>query len=172
MVAFVSRLVREKRLATVVETIRKLRGRGVSHRMLFVGDGPEREALEKALPEAVFTGRLDGEELAVAYASADLFLFPSDSETFGSVTLEAMASGLPTLCADATGSRSLVEAGVTGFLEAPSDAEAFADHIAALSADPALRAKMGVAARARSLSFSWDEANAGLLARYRAVARR
>ena len=66
------------------------------------------------MPGALFLGFLTGDALPDAYANADLFVFPSDTETFGSVTLEAMASGLPTLCADATGSRSLVEPGETG----------------------------------------------------------
>jgi glycosyltransferase involved in cell wall biosynthesis len=125
--------------------------------------------LRKALPGAVFTGFLTGEALARAYASAEIFVFPSDSETFGNVTLEAMASGLPTLCADATGSRSLVDPGVTGFLADPADGPAFQRHIAELIADPRRRAAMGAAARARSLTFSWEETMAGLLARYEAL---
>ena len=123
----------------------------------------------KALPDAIFTGFLSGEALPIAYASSDIFVFPSDTETFGSVTLEAMASGLPTLCADATGSRSLVEPGVTGFLELPDDADAFAERAMSLVADPALRRRMGAAARERSRLFSWDAAMGGLLERYRAV---
>jgi phosphatidylinositol alpha 1,6-mannosyltransferase len=116
LVAFVSRLVKEKRLDDFVAVIQRLRAAGAPVRALVVGDGPERESLERRLPGALFEGFLVGEALAQAYASADVFLFPSDTETFGSVTLEAMASGLPTVCADATGSRSLVEPGVTGAL--------------------------------------------------------
>ena len=77
---------------------------------------PDRGFAERALPQAIFTGFLNGEDLAAAYASSDLFVFPSDSESFGNVTLEAMASGLPCVCADATGSRSLVVFGQTGYL--------------------------------------------------------
>ena len=172
VVAFVSRLVREKRLASVISTIQMLRTQGLAHRMMFVGEGPEREALTRALPGAVFTGRLDGEALATAYASSDLFFFPSDTETFGSVTLEAMASGLATLCADATGSRSLVENGVTGFLASADDVQAFAGHIARLQANAPLRHALAAAARARSLSFSWDAVMGGLMRRFAAILAR
>ncbi|HWA60563.1 MAG TPA: glycosyltransferase, partial [Caulobacteraceae bacterium] len=169
-VTFVSRLVREKRLDTLAAAFARLRERGVAVRPLIVGDGPERAWLQREVPDGIFTGFLDGADLARAYASADLFLVPSDTETFGNVTLEAMASGLPTVCADATGSRSLVEPGVTGELAGALDADAMAGHIARLAADADLRARMGAAARARSLKFSWDEAMAGILERYRAIA--
>jgi glycosyltransferase involved in cell wall biosynthesis len=167
VITFVGRLVREKRLGTFVDTLRRLQESGVAHRALIVGDGPERETLKKQLPDAVFTGMLEGEELARAYASADIFLFPSDTESFGSVTLEAMASGLPTVCADATGSRSLVDVGSTGFLAEPGDVEAFTGHVRMLVADAELRRRMGNAARERSLSLSWDDAMSPILGYYK-----
>ena len=169
VVAFVSRLVREKELDTVVAALRALQARGIAHRVLIVGDGPDRGILEAGLPDAVFTGFLEGEALAAAYAAADVFLFPSETETFGSVTLEAMASGLPAVCADATGSRSLVVHGVTGYLVAPRKANSFAGRLAVLAHDPDLRQRMSLAARQRALTFSWDESMAKLLAHYRAV---
>src|ERR1019366_2763858 len=95
---------------------------------------------------AIFTGFLDGESLATAYASSDVFFFPSETESFGNVTLEAMASGLPCVCADATGSRSLVVPGVTGLLAVPGRVAQFAAHIAALARDEGLRKQMGAAA--------------------------
>jgi len=169
LIAFVSRLVREKNLETVIATVRLLASRGIAHRMIFVGDGPERALLEKELPNAVFTGFLTNEDLAAAYASSDVFLFPSETETFGSVTLEAMASGLPCVCANATGSRSLVLQDKTGNLVEPYDTETFADRIALLAQSPELRARFGAAARTRSLSFSWDESMALLLGHYRSL---
>ena len=172
LVTFVSRLVREKRLDDFVAVVRRLQAAGAPARALVVGDGPERAALERALPGALFEGFLVGDDLPTAYASADIFVFPSDTETFGSVTLEAMASGLPTVCADATGSRSLVEPGVTGVLAAVGDVDAMAEGALRMASDPALRRRMGEAARARSLTFSWDEAMAGALSRYRALAGR
>lgn len=170
VIAFVGRLVREKRLDTLGQVSERISH--LDHRLLVVGDGPDRAMLEQAAPHAFFTGFLTGEDLATAYASADIFLFPSDTETFGAVTLEAMASGLPTVCADATGSRCLVIQGVTGFLAPPGDAAVFASHVEALIREPTLRTRMGVAARARSLGFSWEADMASLLARYEAMAAR
>jgi glycosyltransferase involved in cell wall biosynthesis len=169
-IAFVSRLVKEKRLDDFVAVVTQLKARGVKCRALVVGDGPERQSLMWRLPDGVFEGFIVGEDLAIAYASADMFVFPSDTETFGSVTLEAMASGLPTICADATGSRSLVISGVTGFLAPIGDSRAMAEAALNLAGDAHLRGRMSAAARAHSLTFSWDEAMAGILARYRLLA--
>ena len=140
-----------------------------AHRVVIVGDGPDRGFVERALPHAIFTGFLSGEDLATAYASSDLFVFPSDSESFGNVTLEAMASGLPCVCADATGSRSLVVPDQTGFLASADDADGFARAATALIEDAGLRRRMGEAARARALSYSWDETMARMLCYYRAL---
>ena len=166
VVLHVSRLVREKRLDTLTAALGRL---AVPHRALIVGDGPDRGFAEKELPHAIFTGFLNGEDLAVAYASSDIFVFPSDSESFGNVTLEAMAAGLPCICADATGSRSLVVEGETGFLAPADDADAFAAYITMLATDCGSRRRMGEAARARALTFSWQETMARLLGYYRAL---
>ncbi len=166
VILHVSRLVREKRLDTLTAALSKL---DFPHRVVIVGDGPDRGMAEEELPDAIFAGFLTGDELATAYASSDIFVFPSDSESFGNVTLEAMASGLPCVCADATGSRSLVVAGETGLLADASDALGFADNISLLARDTALRQRMGRAARARALTFSWDETMARMLGYYRAL---
>jgi glycosyltransferase involved in cell wall biosynthesis len=166
VILHVSRLVREKRLDTLTGALNRLT---VPHRVVIVGDGPDRDYAQRELPRAIFTGFLDGEDLAAAYASSDIFVFPSDSESFGNVTLEAMASGVPCVCADATGSRSLVVAGETGLLAPADDAEGFARHITTLACDPALRLRMGQAARARALGFSWEETLARMLGYYRAL---
>jgi len=169
VIAHISRLVREKRIDTVLAAHRLLEERGIAHRMLFVGDGPDRAELQKQLPQAVFTGFLDGDELATSYASSDIFVFASDTESFGNVTLEAMASGLPCVVADATGSRSLVLHGRTGFCARPGIALEFADALTTLAEDSALRRQMGIAARARSLEFSWDGTMARLHGYYQAL---
>ena len=166
VILHVSRLVREKRLDTLTAALNQI---AVPHRSVIVGDGPDRGFAEGQLPQAIFTGFLDGDELATAYASSDIFVFPSDSESFGNVTLEAMASGLACVCADATGSRSLVVAGETGFLVPADDAEAFARHITQLAQEAGLRRRMGQSARARSLTYSWDETLARMLGYYRAL---
>ena len=156
VVAFVSRLVWEKGLDVYADVIERLERQGIPHRSLVVGDGPAREELEERLSNTVFTGFLDGKELARAYASSDVFLFPSDTETFGNVTLEAMASGLPTVCARAVGSRDLVDDGTTGRLCPPGDVEVFTDAVRQLVLDDGLRNRMGTAAHERAQDFTWE----------------
>ncbi len=169
VIVHVARLVREKQLDVIAAALHDLTAQGVAYRMVFVGEGPERGTLEKALPDAIFTGHLTGDDLAAAYASSDIFLFASDTESFGNVTLEAMASGLPCVCANATGSASLVVDGETGFLATPRDARQFTQHLARLAHDGDLRRRMGDAARARALTFSWDETLGRLLGYYKAL---
>ena len=169
IVLHVSRLVREKRTDTLEATLRLLEARGVAHRSVIVGDGPERARLEARLPRTIFTGFLQGEDLSEAYASSDIFLFPSETESFGNVTLEALASGLPCVCADATGSRSLVEHGRSGYLAEPGSVEEFATHVGRIAADPELRQKMAVAARDHSRSFSWDGTMDRILGYYKSL---
>lgn len=166
----VSRLVREKQLDTFAAALQLLDQQKVPHRVVITGDGPERRALQHSLPQAIFTGALAGEELSAAYASADIFFFPSTTESFGNVTLEAMASGLPCICADATGSRSLVRDGDTGYLVRPGEAAEFAGQIRRLIEDRELRQAMGSSARMRSLEYSWDEAMGRLLGYYQQAA--
>ncbi|MFB6273496.1 MAG: glycosyltransferase family 4 protein [Salinibacter sp.] len=166
VVAFVSRLVWEKGLDTYAEVIERLEQDNVPHRSLIVGDGPAREELETRLPNTTFTGFLRGTALSQAYASADVFLFPSDTETFGKVTLEAMASGLPTVCADAAGSRDLVEEGTTGFLCPPDDPSTFTDRVRRLVLDETQRREMGTAAYERAQKFARDRIHARLVEHY------
>jgi glycosyltransferase involved in cell wall biosynthesis len=138
---------------------------------MIVGDGPARKELQDMLPQAHFTGFITGEELHRAYASSDIFLFPSETETFGNVTLEAMSSGLPCVVADATGSRSLVESGVNGFLAPPRDTRDFARCVDKIAADDQLREQMGKAARQKALVYSWDNVNGELLENYKEALR-
>jgi len=166
VVSYVGRLVKEKNTALLIRLFNGLKGRGVRYRPMIVGNGPEEEAMRRALPDCIFTGFLNGETLARAYASSDVFVFPSESETFGNVTLEAMASGLPVVCADASGSRSLVIEGATGFLVNAKDEALFGDRIAALIASQELRFKMGAHALQRSAEYRWDNVLSGLLANY------
>lgn len=169
VVSFVGRLVKEKNTDLVARVFALLKERGIKVRPMIVGDGPELATMKQAIPNGVFAGFLHGEQLAKAYASSDIFFFPSESETFGNVTLEAMASGLPAVNAIASGSNSLVREGVTGHLCDARRPEDFADRLAALSGDAAERARMGAAARQRALDFSWDAILEGLLASYRKV---
>lgn len=156
LVSFIGRLVWEKGLRVFAEVIEGLQQEGVKHRSMIVGDGPALDELRQRLPHTLFTGYLQGNELSHAYASSDLFLFPSDTETFGNVTLEAMASGLATVCADATGSRTLVEHGDTGLLVPPGDARAFQAAVHHLIADEPERRRMGTEALRHAQRYSWN----------------
>lgn len=167
VVSFVSRLVWEKDLQTYVDSINKLKGSDTKFKAMVVGDGPAKKELQQMLPEAHFTGFITGDELARAYASSDIFLFPSDTETFGNVTLEAMSSGLPCVVADATGSKSLVESGVNGFLAPPRNTKEFADSVLKIAENEGLRRNMGDTARQKALAYSWDNVNGELLKNYR-----
>lgn len=155
VVAFVSRLVWEKGLDVYADVIERLERRGVPHRSLVVGDGPARDELEARLPNTIFTGFLEGDDLARAYASSDVFLFPSDTETFGNVTLEAMASGLPTICANAAGSRDLVDEGATGRLCPAGNVTAFTEATQELITNASLRDRMSTAAFERAQNLTW-----------------
>ena len=162
VIAFLGRLVMEKGLDKFSETIALLRERGVPHKVLVIGEGPARKWFEDTLGEqACFIGFRSGAGLGQALASADLLFNPSITETFGNVTLEAMASGLPVVAAGATGSTSLVEDGVSGTLVAPEGEVAgrYADALARYIEDPALRAAHGAAGELRSGDFSWDAIN-------------
>jgi glycosyltransferase involved in cell wall biosynthesis len=164
-IVFLGRLVMEKGLDVFAETIARLREQGVPHKVLVIGDGPARGWFEANLPGAIFAGFKTGEALGQALASGDVFFNPSVTETFGNVTLEAMASGLPVVAAGATGSASLVADGVTGRLVAPSgsmtaDAAAFAEALAPYCTDPALRAAHGSAGETRACEYSWEAINA------------
>ena len=158
-IGFLGRLVMEKGLDVFADTMAELRKRGVPHKVLVVGEGPARGWFAERVPEASFTGMLTHAELGRAVASMDMLLNPSVTETFGNVTLEAMASGVPVIAARATGSTSLVTEGQTGRLVEPGDIAGFANAIAAYAADPALRAAHGAAGETRSRDYSWDAIN-------------
>jgi phosphatidylinositol alpha 1,6-mannosyltransferase len=169
VVTFVSRLVKEKNTDILIKAFERLKLNNIALRVLIVGHGPEEPHMREALPDAIFTGFLQGEDLAQAYASSDIFFFPSESETFGNVTLEAMASGLPTVCADATGSRSLVVDGETGYLQSAVDENGFVERISELVLNAKLRQDMGKAARTRALEFNWDSILSKLLESFATV---
>ena len=132
--------------------------------MLVIGDGPARGWFEEALPGGIFAGFKTGQELGSALASGDIFFNPSITETFGNVTLEAMACGLPVVAASATGAASIVADGETGQLVPPGKdtaetAQAFAEAIAPYCTDAGLRADHGAAGETRSLEYSWEAIN-------------
>jgi len=155
---FVGRVSKEKNLDVLVAATRKLAETRTPARPLIVGDGPYMAEMKRLLPDAIFTGYLGGEELATAYASADFFVFPSTTDTFGNVVLEAQASGIPAIVSDIGGPRDLVHHGKDGFVTKALDAAELAGAIRRLVEDPSLRATMGNASRGRVESRDWTEA--------------
>jgi glycosyltransferase involved in cell wall biosynthesis len=172
IILFVGRLVLEKGLDTFADTLSELDRRGVPYKALFVGDGPARGWIEERAPQGIFLGFQGGEALARAYASSDVMFNPSSTETFGNVTLEALASGLPVVAARAAGSLSLVQPGVTGWLTTPDDVQESADALSRYLEDAGARTAAGAAGREASRRFDWDAINGSLLKRYIAVAAR
>ena len=123
-----------------------------------VGHGPYSQALAETLPDAIFTGYLKGKELAAAYASADIFVFPSTTDTFGNVIIEAQASGVPVIVSDSGGPKELVEDKTNGLITKSHDVEDFSRAIRVLVVDPALRKQMGDHARQSVVDRSWPNA--------------
>tara|TARA_R100000388_G_scaffold94990_2_gene84827 strand:- start:15000 stop:16160 length:1161 start_codon:yes stop_codon:yes gene_type:complete len=167
VVTFVSRLVWEKELDTYRHSVQQVASKNPKVKALVVGDGPAKSELQEHMPEAHYTGFLEGEDLARAYASSDVFLFPSHTETFGNVTLEAMSSGLPCLVADATGSKSLVDHDENGGLAEPENKADFAKKLSIIVSDKELRDKMKKVSREKALLYDWDEINGQLLDNYK-----
>lgn len=159
VVGFLGRLVMEKGLDVFSDTLDDLRRRNVAHRVLVVGEGPAREWFEARLPQAAFVGFQQGTDLARAVAGMDMLFNPSVTETFGNVTLEAMACRLPVVAAAATGSQSLVSDHASGRLIPPGAIHQFAEALKAYIESPALRESHGLAGEARALEFSWDRIN-------------
>jgi glycosyltransferase involved in cell wall biosynthesis len=173
VVAFLGRIVMEKGLDVFAAVHDELVANGVPHRVLVIGEGPARPWFEKALPGGIFVGHQEKDDLARALASADLFFNPSITETFGNVTLEAMACALPVVAAAATGATNLVRDGETGTLAEPGDIYALAAAIAAYAADPELRRRHGAAGLAFAKTQDWDVINGAVLKTYaRAIERR
>lgn len=159
VIAFLGRLVMEKGLDVFADTIDVLQRRGVPHEVVVIGEGPAGEWFESRLPNAKFVGFQGGENLARSLASCDMLFNPSVTETFGNVTLEAMACGLPVVAARATGSASIVKHGVTGFLVTPGSIGNFADDLELYCRDETLRRQHGAAALAESGAYQWDAIN-------------
>ncbi len=166
VVAFVGRLVMEKGLDVFADTVDRLTAAGVAHRVLIVGDGLAWDWAQARMPQAIFAGQLEGADLARAYASSDMLFNPSTTETFGNVTLEAMACGLPVVGARATGTSSLVHHGISGQLVTPGDVEGYAAALATYLTDDRAAAMAGEAGLALSRRYDWDAINQTMLDHY------
>ena len=154
-VVCVGRLAHEKNLALLLTAFEAIEARDARARLVLVGDGPMRQELKARCPKAIFSGQLRGKTLAEHYASADLFLMPSLTETFGNVTTEAMASGLPVVAFDCAAAAALIVDSVNGRLVPITDADGFVSAALALAAEPLQRKQMGIAARQTSLQLDW-----------------
>jgi glycosyltransferase involved in cell wall biosynthesis len=146
-VMYIGRIAPEKNLALAVRAFRKIQEKQPESRFVWVGDGPSRAAIEAANPDFLFTGVQRGDALARHFASADLFLFPSLTETFGNVTLEAMASAVPTIAFDYGAAREHLRAGVHGAAVPFGDGDAFVRAAVHVASDRRMRRAMGAQAR-------------------------
>ena len=153
---YVGRISKEKNLEVIVSAWERLRRPGLA--LAFVGDGPYLPELKRIVPDAIFTGYLSGEELAGAFASADVFVFPSTTDTFGNVVIEALACGLPCVVSDVGGPKDLIEPGVTGLVTRGLDAEDFTHAVARLVDDAELRSKMRDTAVKAVANRDWCDA--------------
>lgn len=170
-IGFLGRLVMEKGLDVFSDSIDQLQRRGVKHKVIVVGEGPARDWFAARLPQAVFVGFQGGADLGRAVASMDVLFNPSVTETFGNVTLEAMACGIPVVAAAATGSQSLVDDNVSGRLIAPGAVRQFGEALRCYVEDAELRARHGAAGEERSLEFSWDRINQAVADTYLRLVR-
>lgn len=171
VIGFLGRLVLEKGLGIFGQVSQALTAASVPHRLLIIGDGPARDKFQEMVPHAVMVGFQTGDDLGRAVASLDILLNPSVTETFGNVTLEALASGVPVVAADATGNQALVEDGVTGRLVDPTDPNAYAKAIAEYARDRQSLAAASLAGQAFAADFVWDRINQTVLDTYNDVIR-
>lgn len=167
VLACVGRLAAEKNLDRVIEAYEAARQVNPRCRLLLVGDGPMRDAITQRCPEAILAGQRGGEDLAAHYASADLFVFASLTETFGNVTTEALASGLAVVAYRHAAAAELIESGREGVLIEPPDRASFVAAVCALVADRARGQALGHAARQRALGLGWS----AIVAQFEAVLR-
>ncbi len=153
---YVGRLAPEKNLPVVLETFAAVRQRVPRARLVLVGDGPERGVLEKRYPEHIFAGTRRGDDLGAHYASADLFLFASLTETFGNVTLEAMASGLAVVAFDYGAAAEHIKQGRNGLVAGFGDAREFTELAVNLAGDASRVRELGARARATAENLDWE----------------
>ena len=153
----VGRMAPEKNLDQVLKTYEALKVTGQAFKLVMVGDGPLKEQFQKRYPEIIFPGMLSQTNLATYYASSDLFIFPSQTETFGNVTLEALASGIPVLAFDCAAARDWVQTGVNGWLVAENNPEGFAAQAVAIFNSKDLLDQITESTRQQVVHLDWDQ---------------
>lgn len=168
LLLYVGRIAPEKELSVLMDAVDILNAKGLMFKLLVVGDGPSRQELEDKNPgNVVFTGYKSGLELQRYYASSDIFVFPSGTETYGNVILEAMASGLPVVAAYSGGIKENLMDMYNGIAFEPGDSEAMAAAIQTLIQDKMLRERLAENARSYSQFRSWDSIFDNLFQKYR-----
>jgi glycosyltransferase involved in cell wall biosynthesis len=170
-VIYVGRLAAEKNLRLLISTFFAIREQAPNARLVLVGDGPERRRIAAACPDCVFAGMRSGEDLATHYASGDLFLFPSVTETWGNVTTEALASGLAVVAYDYAAAHVLIEDGQNGLLAPRGDHLAFIAATLRVARDPQLRAGLRFRAREGVARMDWGSVVGDLVSSLSAVIR-
>jgi glycosyltransferase involved in cell wall biosynthesis len=153
---YVGRLAAEKNLPLAVEAFHRMRSAEPRARLVFVGDGPERAALERRHEGFVFAGMRTGVDLAEHYASADVFLFPSTTETYGNVTAEAMASGLAVVAFDHAAAAELIRHGENGLKAPPGDRARFVELGRQLATNPEDIRRLRQNARQSAEKLDWE----------------
>ena len=153
----VGRMAPEKNLDQVLKTYEALKVTGQAFKLVMVGDGPLKEQFQKRYPEIIFPGMLSQTNLATYYASSDLFIFPSQTETFGNVTLEALASGIPVLAFDCAAARDWVQTGVNGWLIAENNPEGFAAQAVTVFKSKDLLDQITQSTRQQVVQLDWDQ---------------
>jgi glycosyltransferase involved in cell wall biosynthesis len=166
IILYVGRLTWEKDLRTLANTYNLLKAKQNNFRMVIVGDGPARSELESLMPGAFFTGHLEKEELSTAYASSDIFLFPSSTETFGNVTIEAMASGIVSVVANSGGSKSIIKDGQNGLLAEPRNEKDFYEKVVLLLKDRKLREQFRNNGLETTKNYTWLKVSDNLIKKY------
>ncbi len=168
LLGFVGRLSIEKNITLLAQIHDELLERGITNfRFLIIGHGAEEQWLRERMPQAEFTGVLRGDALSEAYANMDLLVFPSHTDTFGNVVLEALASGVPAIVTPDGGPKTIVSEGVTGRIVRDED---FTKAVAGIVGDEELHQRMREAAREYSLTMSWEAVFEGVYAGYQTMA--
>ena len=169
VILFAGRLVWEKDLKVLADAYKIIMNQRDDASFVLVGDGPIRKELEELMPKAVFLGYQSGENLSRTFASSDIFAFPSTTETFGNVTIEAMASGVPPICVEKGGAYGVIRNKKTGLIAKPDDAEDFAAKIISLLDDDSTRNQISLNALGFAQSQSWENIFGELLKSYKNI---
>jgi len=153
----VGRMAPEKNLDQVLKTYEALKNTGKAFKLVMVGDGPLKEQFQQRYPEIIFPGMLSQSNLAAYYASSDLFVFPSQTETFGNVTLEALASGIPVLAFDCAAARDWVQRGINGWLVAENNPDGFAAQAVSVVNNKEVLDQITHSTRQQVVHLDWDQ---------------